>query len=251
MFKATMKDTGFLKDSLSAISDLIDEAVFQIKKDGIDMVATDRAVVAVVNFRLLPTAFTSYKCDKDVSAGLNLINFMQILKRAKPDDSLTLRFDPDAETFEVILEGESTRKFTLPIIDVSEQDLPDVNKLKFTAEVELSPVFLKDSIDDADLVSDSAFIEVSKDGLAIRAEGDSSTVHSKLEKSSPALKKLKATSLVTSRYSIEYLKKMLKAEKLADKVSASLGQDFPLKMDFDVKDKMSLSFILAPRVEET
>ena len=53
---------------------------------------------------------------------------------------------------------------------------------------------------------------------------------------------------VASKYSIDYLKKIIKGSKLSDSVVVQFGQDYPLRIDYNVIDKMSLSFILAPRV---
>jgi len=44
------------------------------------------------------------------------------------------------------------------------------------------------------------------------------------------------------------LQKMIKGTKLTDKVVLNFGNDYPLKLEFNTP-KVSLSFILAPRVE--
>jgi hypothetical protein len=53
-----------------------------------------------------------------------------------------------------------------------------------------------------------------------------------------------------SRYPLEYLKKMMKASKFSDKVLLEFSNDYPLKLIFKDIDKIHLSFVLAPRVEE-
>ena len=40
------------------------------------------------------------------------------------------------------------------------------------------------------------------------------------------------------------------AEQLTDKVKIQFDKDYPLRLDYLVKDKMNLSFILAPRVSD-
>ncbi|MFQ6120306.1 MAG: DNA polymerase sliding clamp, partial [Methanosarcinales archaeon] len=60
MFKATITDVNLLRDSISTIAELIDEGIFKIAKDGISLVAADRAMVAVVDFKILSTAFEKY-----------------------------------------------------------------------------------------------------------------------------------------------------------------------------------------------
>ena len=46
-----------------------------------------------------------------------------------------------------------------------------------------------------------------------------------------------------------YLKKIMKGAKLTDTAFLSLGNDYPLKIEYKIRDKMSLQFILAPRVQ--
>jgi hypothetical protein len=42
---------------------------------------------------------------------------------------------------------------------------------------------------------------------------------------------------------------MISAAKLSDKVKIQFNKDYPLKMEFIEVDRVSLSFILAPRVD--
>jgi hypothetical protein len=42
---------------------------------------------------------------------------------------------------------------------------------------------------------------------------------------------------------------MISGSKIADKVTIRFNKDYPLKLDYVAMDKVSLSFILAPRVE--
>ena len=54
---------------------------------------------------------------------------------------------------------------------------------------------------------------------------------------------------IKSKYSIEYLKKMIAASKVSSTVKVQFNKDYPLKMEFLDLDKVMLSFILAPRVD--
>ena len=72
----------------------------------------------------------------------------------------------------------------------------------------------------------------------------------KIEKGNEALINLKTDGDVKARYPLDYLKKMIKATKISDSVSIEWGQDYPMKLAFNAENKVSLSFILAPRVIE-
>ena len=54
---------------------------------------------------------------------------------------------------------------------------------------------------------------------------------------------------IKSKYSIEYLNKMIGGSKLSDSVTLQLNNDYPLKIEYKAIDKVDLAFILAPRVE--
>ena len=54
---------------------------------------------------------------------------------------------------------------------------------------------------------------------------------------------------VKAKYSIEYLKKMINGSKLSEEVLVQFNTDYPLKLEYKSVDKVMLSFILAPRVE--
>ena len=61
--------------------------------------------------------------------------------------------------------------------------------------------------------------------------------------------KIVAEEKLKAKYSIEYLKKMIQGSKLADKVILQFNKDYPLKIEYKVVNKLQLSFILAPRVD--
>lgn len=250
MFKAVLEDIGLLRESFNAIAEIIDEGTFNIKKDGISLVCPDRAVIAVVDFLILPTSFESYTCDKDTEVGLNILRLLQFIRKAKPEDKLILALDENEDRFELTLDGKTTRKFAVPIISVAKQEMQDLSRFNFEDSVELDPSLLKEGVENGALISDGISIKLSKDSLVLRAEGDSSYTQIKIEAGNPQLYSLTCKEEVVARYSIEYLSKMLKASKLADKIKIEFNKDYPLHLEYMIKDKVKLGFILAPRIEE-
>ena len=89
--------------------------------------------------------------------------------------------------------------------------------------------------------------EVEKGEFTIHAAGDLS--QAKIEIKEGENIKIEASGKVKSKYSIEYLKKMITASKLSGEVSLQFNKDYPLKLEYKSVDKIFLSFILAPRVE--
>lgn len=245
--RLTLAEPRYIKDSISIISDLVNEARFKINKDAIELVAMDPANVAMVIFRLLSSCFTEYDVKKDVEIGINLSNLKQILRRANPNDMLSLELDPN-NRLKITLKGVSSRTFSLPIIELEEkeQKVPD---LKFPVIIKMEPGLFNEAIEDADIVAESVSFIGEPNKFIIRAEGDLSQANIEITESDSTKINVDGNSTIKAKYSIEYLKKMIGSSKLADDLTIQFNKDYPLKLEYKTIDKVMLSFILAPRVE--
>ncbi len=79
--------------------------------------------------------------------------------------------------------------------------------------------------------------------------GDLSQAKIEVKEDSNTKIKVDGNEKINAKYSIEYLKKMIAGSKIADDVSIYFNKDYPLKLEYKTVDKVMLSFILAPRVE--
>lgn len=248
MFKATISNISLIVNPISTIAELIDEGIFKLSKNSISLVAADRAMVAVVDFNILSTAFDKYEIDKDQNIGLNIENLVSVLKRASAGDRITLNLQQ--AKLEIIIENSSRRRFVLPLLDLSQEEVPPIDQLEFTAMAEVKPEIIQSGIEDAEIVADAVLFEGSASGFSMRAEGDVSSSHLEVNKGDEALLELKTDGEIRARYPLDYLKKMIKAAKIADSAKLEWGQDYPMKLSFKSGDKVSLNFVLAPRVIE-
>lgn len=242
--KLTLAEPRYLKDSITIISDLVNEARLKITKDSIELVAMDPANVAMVIFKLLSSAFTEYKVEAPVEIGINLNNLKQILRRIKPSDMVVLELAENK--LKIQLKSESTRTFNLPLIDIEEKE-QKIPELSFAVSVETSASMLNDAIEDVDIVAESVNFVAEPKKFSLQAAGDLSNAHVEIKEDDTT--KIKAKEKVRAKYSVEYLKKMIQGGKLADKVTIHFNKDYPLKLDYHTVDRVMLSFILAPRVE--
>lgn len=244
--KLCLAEPSYLKDSISIISDLVNEARFKVSKDSIEMAAMDPANVAMVIFKLLSSAFTEYNVPKETEFAINLSNLKQVLRRANPNDTLTLELADNK--LKVQLKSNSTRTFNLPTIDFDqkEQKIPD---LKFPVTIKCHSNVLNEAIEDVDIVADSVTFLAEPKKFTIHAEGDLSQANIEMPENESIKIEIEGDEKIKSKYSIEYLKKMINGSKLSDEVVISFNKDYPLKLDYKVVDRVLLSFILAPRVE--
>ncbi len=242
--KLVLQENKYLKEPILIISELVNEATFKIDKDKIELIAMDPGNVAMVVFKLLSTAFVEYKVDEPLELTVNLDNLKQILKRASSEDVITL--ETLNNKIKIELKSKSKRTFNLSLIN-SEYSARKIPDLKFVSRVETNNSLFNEAIEDADIVSDSVSFVVDKDKLTIEAFGSLTNASIDLNQSEQT--KIQTEDKVTSRYSIEYLKKFIKASKLADEVVLQFGKDYPLKLSYKILDKMLMEFILAPRFQ--
>ncbi|MEM4282307.1 MAG: proliferating cell nuclear antigen (pcna) [Candidatus Woesearchaeota archaeon] len=244
--RLVLADSSILKDSISIISELVNEAKFRISKDGLELVAMDPASVAMVIFKLLSSGFSEYSIDKEHHIALSLGNLKQILKRSGANDTIVLELSPDNKLL-IELRGESRRVFSIPIVDFEEkeQKIPNLN---FAATIQLPSTLLNDAIEDAGIVAEAVTFVAEPEKLSVFAEGDLAKANIEI-KAGPATRISLEKPRIKAKYSIEYLKKMIAGSKLADTAALSFNQDYPLQLEYKIIDKLFLAFILAPRVE--
>ncbi len=242
--RLTLAEPKFLKESISIISELVTETQFKITPESISIIAMDPANVAMVIFKLLSSSFIEYDVKEDTNITINLSNLKQVLRRAKPNDQLTLEIEENK--LKTILKGKSTRTFYLPLIETEnkEQKIPELN---FEATITTTSTTISEAIEDVDIVGESVTFTVEENKLTITSTGD-------LSKATVEIEADEDTKIITkgkqkSKYSIEYLKKMIQGAKIADKAIIKLSNEYPLRMEFTVLNKVQLAFILAPRVD--
>jgi proliferating cell nuclear antigen len=244
--KLTLAEPKYLKESISVISELVNEARFKIGPDGIELVAMDPANVAMVIFKLLSSCFVEYDVNKEFTIAIDLSRLKQVLRRSKPNDVLSL--DVEEDKLKIQLKSNTTRVFSLPIIDLEEKE-QKIPQLSFPVTIKTKSEILSSAIEDADIVAESVSFIAEPNKFSLQAEGD-------LNKAIIDIKQGEETNIVSdskekikSKYSVEYLKKMMNGSKLADKVTIQFNKDYPLKLEYKEIDKVVISFILAPRVE--
>lgn len=244
--KITLAEPSYLKESISVISDLVSEGRFKITPNGLELVAMDPANVAMVIFKLLSSCFSDYNVKETKEIAINLASLKQILRRAKPSESLTLDIGEDNK-LHIILKSQSTRTFSLPLLDTEEKE-QRIPQLDFPLHITTHCNHFNDAIEDVGIVAESVTFIAEPETFTLRAEGDVSKAHIEIPKSNETTISMKG-GRIKSKYSIEYLKKMMNGSKLTDTVELFYNQDYPLKLEYKVVDKVLLSFILAPRVE--
>jgi len=166
--KLTLAEPRLFRDSINIIADLVNEVTFRIDKEKIEVIAMDPANVVMVVFKLLSSAFVEYSVDNNVEMSVSLASLSQVLKRAKPSDTLIMELKDNRLV--INLKGESNRTFNLALINLDEGE-QKVPSLKFSASVETPTHIFNEIIEDMGIVSESVALIANKTSFVIEGEG--------------------------------------------------------------------------------
>lgn len=246
--KIVMNNVSLLRDSLDAISGLINEATLEFNNDGLTLKAIDPAVVAMTVLKMFPTCFEEFYTESPVKITINLDYFLEVLKRAKLNDKVTIELNSEKGILNITMQGNLKRKFVVALLETPEKE-QKVPTPTFNGKIVITNSVLRDAVKNCQMVSDCANFIASANEFIISANGDLNRVNHQLTKDSPSLKKITFINEESSKYSLEYLDKIMRGDKVSEETIIQFKTNYLLQIDYINKDKLSLSFILAPRVD--
>ena len=84
MFEAKLKQAAILKKIMDAIKDLVNEASWDCSAAGMSLQAMDTSHVSLVAVNMRSEGFEKYRCDRNVTLGMNLNRLVECLLRVNP-----------------------------------------------------------------------------------------------------------------------------------------------------------------------
>ena len=238
-----LDNPSLLLKGVDMISELVTEVKVKVSEFGLSITAMDPANVSMVGFKLPKSVFSQFESE-NTTLGINLDSLKKILKRAGAGSSLIM--ERKENLLGIQIQDKIKRSFDLSLIDIESEDIDfdaKVGRMEFTARVELDSIDFIDVVEDAIVVADACAFIIKDGKFIIEAKG----LNSARAEFSGDEAKINAENC-KSRYSLEYLQKFLKGAKVSDKTLIAFADDHPLRLDFS-SNGMSVSFILAPRVE--
>jgi len=243
MFKAKIK-SEVLKEVIGVLSTLVDEAKFNVSKDGIVVKAVDPSHVAMVDLNLGKKAFEEFKADES-ELGVDLDKISDTLKLVRSGEMVELRHDENKNKLVMGL-GNITRRMSL--VDTAGMSDPKVPNLDLPVKVTLKSTEMARGIKASESVSDHITLIANPDGFEMNSEGDTDSVNLKLPKD--LLVELECKETARSLFPLDYLAKMVRAIESGDSLTMYLGTDYPVKIEFDIAGNEGHGrYLLAPRIE--
>ena len=231
-----LKNTLPWKKAIDSISSFISEGNIHFSDSGIFFKAIDPSQVVFVEFELPKSVFEKYSIEPTL-VGVDLVELGKILARAMPEDRLTM--NATESELELTFEGETTRHFSLPLIDINEEEI-NIPETKFDAKVEINARTLKEALKDASLFGSSAVFKIKNSSFGIEAQGSSGNLKS-------SIKQAKVTSLknsektdkpekneIISKDSLNFLQNVIKEADSDKKILIEMKTESPMKITYSI-----------------
>lgn len=243
MFNAKVK-SEVLKGIIDVTSPLVNEVKFNITDKGISLRAVDPAHVAMVDLEVNKEAFEEYKA-KEMELGVDMDKLAGIMRLSRTGDMVNLEYDEEGNRL-IVKIGNLVRRMGL--IDTAGMPDPKMPNLNLPAKVVLKASELIQGVRASEAVSDHLSLMVDKEHFELSAEGDTDTVNLNLPKD--LLEEIKSTGKNKSLFSIDYFSNMIKPISDNEAMTIMLGNDNPIKVEFDIANKKGhVTYLLAPRIE--
>ncbi|XP_030928263.1 proliferating cell nuclear antigen-like [Quercus lobata] len=257
MLELRLVQGSLLKKVLESVKDLVNDANFDCSATGFSLQAMDSSHVALVALLLRSEGFEHYRCDRNLSMGMNLNNMAKMLKCAGKDDIVTIKADDGGDTVTFMFESPTQDKiadFEMKLMDIDSEHL-GIPEAEFQAIVRMPSAEFARICKDLSSIGDTVVISVTKEGVKFSTRGDIGTANIVCRQNTTVDKPDDATIIemqepVSLTFALRYMNSFTKATPLSNQVTISLSSELPVVVEYKVAEMGYIRFYLAPKLEE-
>jgi proliferating cell nuclear antigen len=111
---------------VDAISGLVQDCNFDCNDSGIALQAMDNSHVALVSMMLKAEAFSPFRCDRNISLGINLTSLTKVLRAAQSNDILTVKAEDGPDVVNLVFESsekDRISEYDIKLMDIDQEHL--------------------------------------------------------------------------------------------------------------------------------
>jgi proliferating cell nuclear antigen len=241
-------DAATLDPVLAAIDSVVTECRLHFEPEGLRVVASDPAHVALTTVELDAAAFASYDAD-GTTVGMNVERFDEIVGMADSDQPISLAVDRETWTLDIRI-GELS--YTMALLDPeSVQRPPDRSEMDFpyAASLTLDSAEIDRFVRAVDMVADYVTVAVdpAEPSFVVSAEGDTDEVSFVLSDDELAAF---SPGDAESLFSLGYVADVSGAIPSGTAVELQLGTECPVQLDYEIADgDGAVEALVSPRIQ--
>jgi len=257
MFEARLVQGDLLKKVLESLKDLLNEATWDCADTGIQLQAMDNSHVSLVSVNLRADGFDKFRCDRQLSMGMNLTSMSKILKCAANNDIITIKAQDQADTVTFVFEAPNQEKvsdYEMKLMNLDQEHL-GIPETDYACVIKLPSSEFQRIIKDLSQFGESVTIACTKEGVKFSSQGDIGVGNIKLAQTANVDKEEEAVTIemqepVTLNFACRYLNMFTKASCLSPQVTLSMSPEVPLNVEYKIGDIGHIRYYLAPKIED-
>ncbi len=231
------------------------EAVLAFTHDGIGLKSLDPTKTVLFNLTFHATALEDYVVEEETKVGLIFTTIKDVIKRIRATEKLELEVDNEKNRFSLYVypkkgkEVGLVRRFSFPIVQVVEEEVPELS-LTFDASFEIDSSVFDDILAMVKEISDWIKITASPEGIVFKGVGEGGkAAEVELSHDSESVFSISAEGVISAKYSVETLKDISgKMKSISKRVKVELSENKPLKLTYEFSTGI-FSAVVAPRVD--
>ena len=200
----------------------------------------DSAHVSLVSLKMNDTGFSEYRCDKNITLGINLVDLSKVLKLAKNGDTLTLKAEEESSSLTITFENSETERnaeFQLNLLNLDMQAL-GIPETEYPTYIKMSSGDFVALCKDFTSLSESVKVDIVDQvaTFSISGKSGSGKVVMKTNNVEKAESQVSIVSHedVSCSYGLQYLNSFAKASALSDIVTLNISSKFPLMIEYEI-----------------
>ncbi|KAI5949857.1 POL30 [Candida jiufengensis] len=257
MLEGKFDESTLLKKIVESIKDCVKLCNFNCTEHGITVQAVDDSRVLLVSLLVGQTAFSEYRCDRDVTLGIDLESFSKIIKCGNNEDYLTLLAEDSPDSVMTIFEDkkkERVSEYSLKLMNIDSEFLK-IDDMDYDSVITMPSSEFAKIVRDLKNLSESLNIIVTKDSVKFTSEGETGTGSVVLKPYNDMDKPDESVTVnldnpVDLTFGLKYLSDIIKASSLSNTITVKLADKTPALFEFKLDVGGYLRFYLAPKFDE-
>jgi proliferating cell nuclear antigen len=244
--KLVVQDAPALKSAVDSIVCLVEEGQFEVKNDGLHLMAMDPSQISMVAFTMPKEAFVEYSIPEEMKIGVDIGQLSNVLSRGKKGEKAELSIEENRLVIRFYGEKHK-RTFKVPLIETGERAQREP-KIEFSNFAKVKADAFKETLKDAKLISSHIRLQLTPDQFIVDVRGENGDVKAEFEKGGNEVVELNTKEGARATFPLQYLEDMVKATSSNSIVRINLETDRPLKLEYDIEGA-KVVYYLAPRIE--
>jgi len=245
--KLVMGEANVFKEIINILDSLINEGTFKFDGEKLSLKAIDSANVCMIDLEITKDSFL--ESEGEGKFKVKIKDLKDALKKAKKGDILCIELDKEKNRLKILLKGVVKRIFYVPLIAEEDEDIPEAKLDEFKTTIEIDSKVFKEIIESLETITESIIFESEKEKVRFSGGDELEEAVIEVDKMNESVLVFEVEEPSKAIYGVDYLKKMIKAQKFAPTVILKFANNYPLELTYKNLDYIRMTFILAPKLE--